>query len=280
MNLLLHHEKALNRATHHFYCHSLDLLAEAQIPFLVGGAYALARYTGIIRHTKDFDLFIRREDCQRILDLFTQQGYRTEVTFPHWLGKIYHDRDVIDLIYSSGNGLIEVDDGWFSHAVRDSVHGRPVLLCPVEETIWSKAFVMERERYDGADIMHLLRACGKKLDWQRLVERFGAHWRLLLSHLILFTYVYPQDMAAIPDAVVGKLLDKARAEQMPSSDDLLCQGTLLSRSQYLIDIHEWIMRDARLPPHGRMSPEAIAHWTAAIGIDNPSLEKDMPDDIL
>ena len=29
------------------------------MPFLVGGAYAFARYTGIERHTKDFDVFVR-----------------------------------------------------------------------------------------------------------------------------------------------------------------------------------------------------------------------------
>jgi hypothetical protein len=33
-----------------------------------------------------------------------------------------------------------------------------------EEVIWSKAFVTERERYDGADIMHVLLACAETLD--------------------------------------------------------------------------------------------------------------------
>jgi hypothetical protein len=59
----------------------------------------------------------------------------------------------------------------------------------VEETIWSKAFVMERERYDGADIAHLLRASAERLDWHRLLERFDAHWPVLLSHLILFGFI-------------------------------------------------------------------------------------------
>ena len=45
----------------------------------------------------------------------------------------------------------------------------PVLLAPPEEMIWSKAFVCERERYDGADVNHLLRACGRQMDWQRLL---------------------------------------------------------------------------------------------------------------
>jgi hypothetical protein len=28
-----------------------------------------------------------------------------------------------------------------------------VKLMPVEESIWTKAFIMERERFDGADIV-------------------------------------------------------------------------------------------------------------------------------
>jgi hypothetical protein len=61
------------------------------------------------------------------------------------------------------------------------VMGQPVRLCPAEETIWSKAFVMERERYDGADIAHLLRARAEMLDWRRLTRRFGRHWRVLFG---------------------------------------------------------------------------------------------------
>jgi len=41
--------------------------------------------------------------------------------------------------------------------------------------IWSKAFIMERDRYDGADIAHIIRTCGKGLDWSRLLHRFGSH---------------------------------------------------------------------------------------------------------
>jgi hypothetical protein len=35
------------------------VLADAGIPFLVGGAFAHACFTGIRRSTKDLDLFIR-----------------------------------------------------------------------------------------------------------------------------------------------------------------------------------------------------------------------------
>jgi hypothetical protein len=52
--------------------------------------------------------------------------------------------------------------------------------------IWQKAYVMERERFDGADIVHLLASCAPGIDWKRLMERFGPDWRVLMSHLILF----------------------------------------------------------------------------------------------
>ena len=44
----------------------------------------------------------------------------------------------------------------------------------------------------------------------------------------------------------------------------ICQGTLLSREQYLVDIGLWDYEDARLKPRGRMTPEEVIHWTAAI----------------
>jgi hypothetical protein len=48
------------------------------------------------------------------------------------------------------------------------------------------------------------------------------------------------------------------------ANDRVCRGTFLSREQYLPDLARgW--QDARLPPTGSMSSEAIALWTDAIG---------------
>lgn len=70
-----------------FYCHAIATLQAGGVPFLVGGAYASERYTGISRHTKDFDLFIRPEDCDQAMAMLAAAGYRTELAFPHWLAK-------------------------------------------------------------------------------------------------------------------------------------------------------------------------------------------------
>jgi hypothetical protein len=256
----------LSPETRAFYRRVIDILVQAGVPFLVGGAYALARYAGVVRHTKDLDVFLRLRDCPRALEACATQGYRAELTYSHWLGKVISGEAFVDLIFSSGNALIEVDDAWFTHAVPAEVLAKPVLLCPVEEMIWSKTFVMERERYDGADIAHLLRACAGRLDWQRLLRRFGPHWRLLLANLILFGYIYPTERRSIPETVLQELLHRVHQEQHdPAPAVPVCQGTLLSREQYLTDVDCWEYQDARLLPRGHMTAQAIASWTAAIG---------------
>jgi hypothetical protein len=242
-------EDELEPRLYNFYCAALSLLQRAQVPFLVGGAYALARHTGIVRHTKDFDIFTRPADCERVLRVLSAAGYRTELTDPCWLAKAFSGEDFIDVIFSSGNAIAKVDDAWFEHAIEAKVMGLTVQLCPPEETIWSKAFVMERERYDGADVAHLLHAWGERLDWNRLLDRFDLHWRVLFSHLILFGFIYPFERGCIPAFVMDDLLDRLQSEVyvIPTAGRL-CQGTLLSKVQYATDVERWGYQDARFPP--------------------------------
>jgi hypothetical protein len=190
----------LDPQTFAFYERALTTLNDAGVPYLVGGAYAFERYTGIARHTKDFDIFVRPDDLDRVFATLAGAGCDTEVTFPHWLGKARCGGDLVDIIFSSGNGVAAVDELWFRHAIDDTVLGIPVQLMPAEEMIWSKGFIMERERYDGADVAHILRARAHLLDWGRLLARFGRHWRVLFSHLVLFGFVYPTERSALGDA--------------------------------------------------------------------------------
>jgi hypothetical protein len=249
--------------TQAFYRRAVHLLNGAGVPFLVGGAYALAHYTGVVRHTKDFDVFIHASDCRRALDLFARDDYRTELTFPHWLGKAFHGEDFVDVIFSSGNGVAKVDEGWFEHAPAATFLGEPVRLCPVEEIIWSKSFVCERERFDGADINHLLRAHGRGVNWGRLLERFGPHWRVLLAHLVMFGFVYPSERDAVPAWVMTELTGRLQAESRTRAERRVCQGTLLSRIQYLVDMDRWGYADARLDGESGMTSKQVFDWTQA-----------------
>ena len=246
-----------------FYAGALGILASRDIPFLVGGTFAFARYTEIHRETKDLDIFVRPSDCARTLQVFDDSEYHTELLYPHWLAKVRRGNDFMDVVFASGNGIAVVDDEWFTHAAESEVLGMRLRLCPPEEMIWSKAFVQERERFDGADVLHLLREAGKGLDWTRLLARFGDNWPVLLSHLVLFRFVYPDRRDCVPPAVVDALTQRL-AEQQQEPANRTCFGTLLSREQYLHDLGTGYV-DARLPPHGSMRPDHLKLWTDAIG---------------
>ncbi|HVE79811.1 MAG TPA: hypothetical protein VNA89_13160 [Gemmatimonadaceae bacterium] len=247
-----------------FYREALRALLGAGVPFLVGGGYAFAAHTGIDRPHSDFDVFVREGDYTHALDVFAAAGYRCETTFPHWLGKVHCGDDVLDVIFSSGNGLSPVDDGWFAHAVAGIVHDLEVWLVGPEELIWTKAFIMERERFDGADVAHILLRRGHALDWEHLLARFGRHWRVLLAHCVLFGFFYPSERAKVPAWVQAELLRRMHQETATAPpSDRVCQGTLVSRGQYLEAVEHWGFADARLAPRGGMSAVEIAQWTEA-----------------
>jgi hypothetical protein len=242
-------------------------LREAGIPYLVGGTYALEHHADLVRSTKDLDLFVRRADWRRIADTLEPLGVRCELVYSHWLGKAHERGHFVDLIFAGGNGLVEVDDEWLAHGVPSVVLDVPVHLAPAEEMIWSKSYVMERERFDGADINHILRKSGPTLDWVRLLRRYGPHAPVLLGHLLFFRFAYPDHRDHVPGWVLDELWRRCRAdESLPAR---LCRGTLLSREQYLIDVTQWGYLDAREMPVGRMTPQQVSEWTTAIDSHAP-----------
>ena len=247
------------------YRDAIRALRDAGIDYLIGGAYSFARYTGIARDTKDLDVFLRPRDRDRALAALAAIGFETEVTYSHWLAKARRGENFIDLIHSSGNSIAPVDDGWFVHAVEGEVVGERVRLCPAEESLWSKAFIMERNRYDGADVAHILRACGDRLDWPRLLKRFGPNWPVLYSHVILFAYVYPSERDRVPAWVMRELGVRLAVELAGRpKDERICRGTLLAAVQYLPDVEGWGYDDARQPPHGPLTPDQVRDWTDGV----------------
>ena len=58
-------------------------LQAAQVPLVVVGA--LAHYR-IIRHTKDFDIFVYPHHCAHALEVLHATGYYTEIPALAWQG--------------------------------------------------------------------------------------------------------------------------------------------------------------------------------------------------
>lgn len=257
-------QSAVETPSHSFFRQTLDLLNRAGIPFVIGGAFAFVHQTGIDKSTKDLDIFIRPADVPRLLEVCRRAGLSADVVFSHWLAKIESPEGFIDVIFNSGNGAAAVDDGWFEHARNAELLGLAVQIAPVEETVWSKAYVMERERFDGADVAHILLAHAPDLDWRRLIDRFGPHWRVLFAHLVLFGFIYPSERGRVPAWVMTELSERLTSESAaPAASERVCYGTLLSWSQYLGDVLSGDYRDARIRPFGSLTAHEVARWTAA-----------------
>jgi hypothetical protein len=195
-----------------------------------------------------------------------QHGWRTEMSYQHWLAKVYDGEEFIDLIFNSGNGLTPVDEPWFRGNCKAEILGVPVLVANAEDCLLSKAFIMERERYDGGDVAHLLLATAERLDWPSLLKRFGPHWRVLFAHLTLFGYIYPGERHRVPGWAMSQLMGYLANEmrEPPNAEENVCAGTLLSREQYLHDVEQSGYVDGRLTAASTMTIEDVAMWTEAI----------------
>ena len=113
-----------------------------------------------------------------------------------------------------------------------------------------------------------LRVLRAELDWSRLLRRFGPNWQVLLSHLVLFDFVYPGERDCIPSWVIQELVRRLQAGlSAPPTGERVCRGTVLSRQQYLIDVRDWGYVDVRTRPDNPMSDDDIATWTAGIARD-------------
>jgi len=228
------------KASHDFYRKALQLITENEIPFLLGGAFAMREYTGIYRDTKDLDVFCRPRDYIRILKIFEEQGFRSEVTDVRWLAKVFKDPYYVDVIFNTVNNICTVDDSWFERATTAEVFGVEVKLLSPVELVWCKIYVQNRERFDGADVNHILVKLGHDFDYRGLLARMEAHWQLLLSQVINFQFVYPAERDFIPRWLFDDLM--ARAQELydvPTPVERVCRGPIIDQTQYQTDIKDW-----------------------------------------
>src|SRR5216684_7816602 len=164
----------------------IQLLESNHVPFVISGAFALHEHTGIWRDTKDLDLFMPAQEVERALQVLSRDGFETEVLDPIWLAKARRGEYFVDLITGMSNAVVRVDYSWIRRANRSQVFGISARVLAPAELIASKVFVTRRERFDGADICHVIYGTRGKLDWQRLLRLLGEHWEMLLWYLVLY----------------------------------------------------------------------------------------------
>jgi hypothetical protein len=225
----------------------LSILDQTGIPYLVGGAFAIHKYTGIWRFTKDLDVFVRPADLKTALDALFEEGFQVEVTDPYWLAKSVSGSYLLDLIFSVANGYIEIDEKWFASANHEVIAGVRVPVMAAEELIASKTYVTRSDRFDGADIVHVVRSLEGKLKWDRLIQILKEDVVLLLWHLLLFDYVYPGHATHLPQQLMADLFAKAQRGWSQEKDPRAFYGMMIDPGRFEVDVMDWGYIDERKP---------------------------------
>ena len=140
------------------------------------------------------------------LRCLTRQGFRCQVKDPVWLHKAHRNGFFIDLITGMSNGVITVDRSWIENSRPAMVLDVRARVLAAEELLASKLFILRRERFDGADIAHIIFGSRGNLNWERVLELVGEHWEILLLALVLYRYVYPAYSQYVPAWVWQRLL--------------------------------------------------------------------------
>jgi len=219
----------------------LTAMEEKRLPYAVSGAFALRQHTGICRFTKDLDLFMTAATAIEALPHLRERGFTCEVRDPVWLAKARKGEFFVDLITGMSNGVFVVEDSWIKRASPAVIHGVVTRVLAPEELVASKIFVARRERFDGADIAHVIYGTYPGFDWDRELQLVGEHWEMLLWSLLLFRYVYPAQTHYVPETVWRSLLRRFANEIASPDPKASFRGSLVDDNMFAIDINEWRM---------------------------------------
>ena len=236
-------EPELHPDQERLYQDVLRLLQEYKVPHVISGAFALQEHTGVRRPAKDLDIFLTAESAAVALDVLDKHGFRCEVCDSVWLAKAHRDDFFVDFIIGMSNAAIIVTDSWIARGRPATVVGIQTRILAAEELLASKLFVVRRERFDGADIAHIIYATAGMLDWSRILELSGAHWEMLLWSLVLFRYVYPAQSQYVPLVVWTQLTNRLMLRLLNPDFTARFRGSLVDENMFAIDVKEWGLDD-------------------------------------
>jgi hypothetical protein len=213
---------------------------ERGIRFAFGGAFATAEYTGELRNTKDFDIYVRPVDRAGMIQVMGEAGltdHFDRLAYDRsWIYRASQGDIIVDAIWAMANHRAEVDESWLTLGPEVSILGEPLRAIPIEELIWSKLYVLQHERCDWTDIFNLLDARLEVIDWDRLLSRLEEDAPLLIGALSVFSWLAPDRVAILPASVRDRLGLK---ELAPGTREL-------SRARAnLLDSRPWFIRHTR-----------------------------------
>ena len=145
---------------------TLMVLNRCRVPYV---SRALSRFKSIPESgapPKTWICSSHPKTCPPRLRCLKKQGFRCQVKDPVWLHKAHRHGFFIDLITGMSNAVITVDRSWIENSRPAMILDVRARVLAAEELLASKLFVVRRERFDGADIAHIIYASHGNLDWE------------------------------------------------------------------------------------------------------------------
>jgi hypothetical protein len=227
------------------YRKTMEAARKRGVPFAIGGAFAVATYTGRWRDTKDLDLYVLpqyREAMIAVLNGLGLADYHRRKPYDRWwIYRAYSGKILIDVIWAMANHRAQIDDLWMSGPEVD-VRGVRVQVLPPEALMWDKLYIMQRDRCDWPDALNLIYNAGASMNWDHLLFRIGEDLPLLAGLLSIFRWIDPARARELPPWIWQRL-------GVPDPEPANEAGTE-SRRADLLDMRPWFGPDrASLEAH-------------------------------
>jgi hypothetical protein len=191
------------------YQSAIGALRGAGIQFLLGGGFALAAYIGRWRNTKDIDFYVLKEDRQAAIDALKKAGFKDYFDqLPYdrkWIYRSTRSGVIVDIIWAMANQRAEADELWFQRSLPIHIRGESLHLVPIEEFMWCKLYILQRDHCDWTDVFNLLYAASDHIDWNHLLWRLEEDSPLLKGLLQAYGWLCPRSARKLPEFLRRRL---------------------------------------------------------------------------
>ncbi len=221
----------------------IDDAQQRRIPFAMGGAFAIAAYTGAWRNTKDLDLYVTPDSREPMIALLSRHGFADYFdVLPYdrwWIYRGYKKENdtIIDIISAAANHRTHVQPWWIS-GPEVEVRARWLRVLPVEVIVQDKLYIMQRERCDWSDVLNLLYSRGTEIDWERVLKEEGEDSPLLAGVLSVFRWLAPGPARDLP----SWLWERVGLKPPPAGD----AGEIVRSRVELLDRRPWFGPDREI----------------------------------
>jgi hypothetical protein len=206
---------------------------------MLGGGFALATFSGRWRDTKDIDFYVHPRERDKVIAALSAAGfedYYSRVRYDRrWIHRNVKDNVIVDIIWAMANQRAQVDNVWFERTNRVTIRGEKLQVLPMEEFLWCKLYIMQRDHCDWPDIFNLLYAYGPRLDWRHLISRLDEDVPLLKALLTMFGWLCPETCRKLPISLRRKLQLPLVPAKPPAREHV-----------HLLDTRQWF--GAAAPP--------------------------------